>query len=98
MNIFSLLQVHSFIISGWRQYGGPPPLWEGEEPDHRAISVSRIPSDWYEDKLVPEFSKLGKIYELRIMIDNVTGLTRNFCFVKYCDSTDNDTAVRRINR
>jgi len=56
-----------------RQYGGPPPDWEGETPEHREISVSRIPPDWYEDKLVPIFEKFGRLYELRIMIDNITG-------------------------
>lgn len=84
------------IISGQRCYG-PPPDWEGEAPGHREISVSKIPTDWYEDRLVPIFSKFGKLYQLRIMIDNVTGLTRHFCFVKYCSAEDNERALWKLD-
>ncbi|WAR29410.1 A1CF-like protein [Mya arenaria] len=66
------IEVCSVQIYGMRQYGGPPPNWDGEPPEHREISVSKIPPDWYEDKLVPVFEKFGRIYELRIMIDNIT--------------------------
>ncbi|XP_052785533.1 heterogeneous nuclear ribonucleoprotein R-like isoform X2 [Mya arenaria] len=85
------------VSTGMRQYGGPPPNWDGEPPEHREISVSKIPPDWYEDKLVPVFEKFGRIYELRIMIDNITGLTRNFCYVKYCDETENIAALDKID-
>jgi RNA recognition motif-containing protein len=84
------------FIPGQRCYG-PAPDWEGSEPEHREISVSKIPSDWYEDKLVPVFAKFGKIYELRIMVDNITGLTRNFCFIKYWDEEENERALRKID-
>ena len=85
------------IPLGQRKYGGPPPGWEGPPPTHREISVSRVPNDWYEDKLVPLLSKFGRIYELRILIDNVTGFTRNFCFVRYCDQEENDDAMEKID-
>ncbi|KAH3746670.1 hypothetical protein DPMN_181080 [Dreissena polymorpha] len=85
------------VTTGMRQYGGPPPEWDGESPLHREISISKVPDDWYEDKLVPVLEKYGKIYELRIMIDNITGLTRNFCFVKYCDEQDNLNALSKID-
>ncbi|XP_045184825.2 heterogeneous nuclear ribonucleoprotein Q-like [Mercenaria mercenaria] len=84
------------VTQGQRCYG-PPPDWEGEAPEHREISVSKIPSDWYEDKLVPVFTRFGKIFELRIMVDNITGLTRNFCFIKYCDDEENERALRKLD-
>lgn len=85
------------IIPGSRIYGGPPPDWNGEPPKHREISISRLPGDWFEDKLVPVFEKFGRIYEMRLLIDNITGLTRNFCMLRYCDPDENDAAVRRID-
>ena len=90
-------QIFAIYFSGQRRYGGPPPEWDGEAPTHREISISKVPDDYYEDKLVPLLSKFGKIYELRVMIDNITGHTRNFAFVKYCDAEENEAAMHKID-
>ncbi|KAL4216445.1 putative RNA-binding protein 46 [Mactra antiquata] len=84
------------LTEGQRCYG-PPPDWEGPEPMHREINISKVPEEWYENRLVPAFSKFGKIYTLRVMVDGVSGLTRHFCFLKYCDDEENDAAVRKLD-
>ena len=83
---------------GQRRYGGPPPGWEGRDPVGTELCVGRIPKNWFEDKLVPLFSDIGKVFEMRIMIDAHTGYNRNFCFVRYCTREDADKALRILNK
>ena len=87
----------SSSITGQRRYGGPPPGWEGPAPSHREITVCKLPKEWFEDKLIPLLTQFGKIYEMRLMIDNITGWTRNYCFVKYCNAEDNENAQKKLN-
>ena len=62
---YEILQKH-----GQRIYGGPPPGWTGPQPDKGTeVYCYRIPRDCFEDELVPVFSSVGKIYELRLMIE-----------------------------
>lgn len=83
--------------NGQRKYGGPPPEWEGPVPQRGCeIFVGKIPRDCYEDELVPVFEKIGKIYELRLMMD-FSGANRGYCFVMYCDRETAKRAVRELN-
>ena len=83
--------------NGQRKYGGPPPGWEGPAPLRGCeIFVGKIPRDCYEDELVPVFEKMGKIYELRLMMD-FSGANRGYCFVMYCDRETAKRAVREMN-
>ncbi|KAJ9588528.1 hypothetical protein L9F63_018110, partial [Diploptera punctata] len=82
-------------INGQRRYGGPPPKWEGPPPPKGSeIFVGKIPRDCFEDELVPIFEKIGRIYELRLMMD-FSGSNRGFAFVMY---TSPDVAERAVNR
>ena len=38
--------------------------------------------DCFEDELVPVFASVGKIYELRLMIE-FSGTNRTYCYVRY---------------
>ena len=60
--------------------------------------MGRIPKNWFEDKLVPLFADIGRIYEMRIMIDTYTGYNRNFCFVRFCQKDDAEKAMRILNK
>jgi hypothetical protein len=53
----------------------------------------RIPRDYFEDKLVPVFAAVGRIYELRLMIE-FSGTHRTYCYVRYCEERDAAEAVR----
>ena len=49
---------------------------------HRAfialqVFCGKIPKDIYEDELIPHFEKCGKIWDLRLMMDPMTGLNRS---------------------
>ncbi|KAF6039886.1 A1CF [Bugula neritina] len=83
--------------NGQRKYGGPPPGWEGPVPPRGCeIFIGRIPRDCYEDELVPIFETMGKIYELRLMMD-FSGSNRGYAFVMYTSKGDAQRAVREMN-
>ena len=42
------------------------------------------------------FALVGKIYELRLMIE-FSGTNRTYCYVKYCSEKDAKEAVRRLH-
>jgi Q family heterogeneous nuclear ribonucleoprotein R len=84
--------------NGQRKYGGPPPGWDGLTPPPRGceVFVGKIPRDCYEDELVPVFENIGRIYELRLMMD-FSGANRGYCFVMYTLRDDAKRAVKELN-
>lgn len=60
------------------------------------VFVGKLPRDCYEDELVPVFEKVGKIYELRLMMD-YNGQNRGYAFVVYCSKRDAQKCVRTLN-
>ncbi|MEJ1274632.1 RNA binding motif protein 47 [Cricetulus griseus] len=83
--------------NGQRKYGGPPPGWEGPHPQRGCeVFVGKIPRDVYEDELVPVFETVGRIYELRLMMD-FDGKNRGYAFVMYCHKHEAKRAVRELN-
>eukprot|EP00092_Neocalanus_flemingeri_P038060 GFUD01041429.1.p1 GENE.GFUD01041429.1~~GFUD01041429.1.p1 ORF type:complete len:420 (-),score=146.09 GFUD01041429.1:126-1331(-) len=82
---------------GQRIYGGPPPDWSGPAPDKGTeVYCYRIPRDCFEDELVPVFSSIGRIYELRLMIE-FSGTNRSYCYVRYTKQEDAREAIKKIN-
>ncbi|XP_072553995.1 RNA-binding protein 47-like isoform X3 [Paramormyrops kingsleyae] len=82
--------------NGQRKYG-PPPGWEGPLPPRGCeIFVGKIPRDVYEDELVPVFEMVGRIYEMRLMMD-FDGKNRGYAFVTYTQKHEAKRAVRELN-
>ncbi|XP_061108846.1 RNA-binding protein 47-like isoform X5 [Conger conger] len=82
--------------NGQRKYG-PPPSWEGSAPPRGCeIFVGKIPRDVYEDELVPIFESVGRIYEMRLMMD-FDGKNRGYAFVTYTQKHEAKRAVRELN-
>ena len=70
------------VTTGQRKYGGPPPNWEGDPPGNGCeVFCGKIPRDLYEDELIPLFEKCGTIWDLRLMMDPMTGLNR--CLINH---------------
>jgi len=83
--------------NGQRKFGGPPPGWQGTAPSKGCeVFVGKIPRDLYEDELVPVFEKIGKIYELRLMMD-FSGSNRGYAFVMYTTTAEARRAVKELN-
>ncbi|XP_023240018.1 APOBEC1 complementation factor-like isoform X2 [Centruroides sculpturatus] len=82
--------------NGQRKFG-PPPDWNGRPPPKGSeVFVGKIPRDLYEDELVPVFEKMGRIYEIRLMMD-FSGSNRGYGFVMYTGPAEAKRAVRELD-
>ncbi|CAB1349220.1 unnamed protein product, partial [Coregonus sp. 'balchen'] len=76
------------VTTEQRKYGGPPPeeVFKGPQPGMGTeVFVGKIPRDLYEDELVPLFEKAGPIWDLRLMMDPLSGQNRGYAFITFCD-------------
>jgi len=86
------------VTTGQRKYGGPPPGWEGPSPGVGCeVFCGKIPKDIYEDELIPHFEKCGKIWDLRLMMDPMTGLNRGYAFITFTHKEEAIEAVKQLN-
>ena len=82
---------------GQRIFGGPPPDWSGPSPGRGTeVYCYKIPRDCFEDELVPVFQTIGKLYELRLMIE-FSGANRSYCYVRYCNPDDARAAIKSLH-
>jgi len=51
----------------------------------------------YEDELIPLFEKCGNIWDLRLMMDPMTGLNRGYAFITFTARDAAQLAVREVN-
>lgn len=61
------------------------------------IFVGKIPRDLFEDELVPLFEKAGPIWDLRLMMDPLSGLNRGYAFVTFCTKEAAQQAVKLVH-
>ncbi|XP_040290725.1 APOBEC1 complementation factor isoform X2 [Bufo bufo] len=83
--------------NGQRRYGGPPPGWDGPPPERGCeIFIGKLPRDLFEDELIPLCEKIGKIYEMRMMMD-FNGNNRGYAFVTFTNRQDARNAIKQLN-
>ncbi|XP_077487101.1 synaptotagmin binding cytoplasmic RNA interacting protein isoform X2 [Amblyomma americanum] len=86
------------VTTGQRKYGGPPPGWTGPQPSSGCeVFVGKIPKDMFEDELIPLFEKCGKIWDLRLMMDPLSGLNRGYAFITFCNREGALNSVRELD-
>lgn len=84
-------------VPGQRKYGGPPPGWEGGTPGAGCeVFCGKIPKDMYEDELIPLFERCGTIWDLRLMMDPMTGTNRGYAFVTFTTREATQHAVQEV--
>nr|XP_056718269.1 dead end protein homolog 1 [Euleptes europaea] len=84
-------------VNGQRKYGGPPPGWAGRAPPSGSeVFIGKIPQDIYEDKLIPLFQSVAKLYEFRLMM-TFSGLNRGFAYAKYANRRSAQEAIAALN-
>ncbi|XP_040217996.1 APOBEC1 complementation factor isoform X1 [Rana temporaria] len=83
--------------NGQRRYGGPPPGWDGPPPERGCeIFVGKLPRDLFEDELIPLCEKIGRIFEMRMMMD-FNGNNRGYAFVTFTNRQDARNAIKQLN-
>ncbi|CAH2040800.1 unnamed protein product, partial [Iphiclides podalirius] len=86
------------VTTGQRKYGGPPPGWEGGTPGAGCeVFCGKIPKDMYEDELIPLFERCGTIWDLRLMMDPMTGTNRGYAFVTFTSREATQRAVQELD-
>jgi len=86
------------VTTGQRKYGGPPPNWEGTAPGTGCeVFCGKIPKDMYEDELIPLFERCGNVWDLRLMMDPMTGLNRGYAFITFTTKDEAMEAVKQFN-
>lgn len=86
------------VTTGQRKYGGPPPAWEGPSPGNGCeVFCGKIPKDMYEDELIPHFERCGHIWDLRLMMDPMSGLNRGYAFITFTTRDEALEAVKQLN-
>lgn len=61
------------------------------------VFVGKIPRDCFEDELIPVLEECGKIYDFRLMIDPMSGLTKGFGFCTFSNKTEAQQAVKNLD-
>ncbi|XP_030058955.1 APOBEC1 complementation factor isoform X2 [Microcaecilia unicolor] len=83
--------------NGQRKYGGPPPGWDAQPPERGCeIFIGKLPRDLFEDELIPLCEKIGKIYEMRMMMD-FNGNNRGYAFVTFSNKQEAKIAIKQLN-
>ena len=60
------------------------------------VFCGKIPKEVFEDELIPLFEKCGKIWDLRLMMDPLSGLNRGYCFTTFCEKEGANEAVKQV--
>ncbi|KAJ0180065.1 hypothetical protein K1T71_004656 [Dendrolimus kikuchii] len=82
--------------NGQRRFG-PPLDWTGPPPPKGCeVFIGKLPRDIYEDVLVPIFTKIGRIYEMRLMMD-FSGSNRGYAFVTYATRVEANKAIKEVD-
>lgn len=86
------------VTTGQRKYGGPPPGWDASPPGNGCeVFCGKIPKDMYEDELIPLFEECGTIWDLRLMMDPMTGTNRGYAFITFATRDAASNAVQELN-
>lgn len=82
--------------NGQRKYG-PPRDWVGPPPPKGCeVFIGKLPRELFEDELVPVFASVGKIYELRMML-NFSGSNRGYAFLNYSTRAEATAAITKLH-
>ena len=62
------------------------------------IYCGKLPKDLFEDSLIPLFENIGAIWDLRLMMDPISGRNRGYCFVTFTEKKAAEEAVKQVKK
>lgn len=87
------------VTTGQRKYGGPPPGWdENETPpgSGHEVFIGKIPKDVFEDEIIPLVEECGQIWDLRLMMDPMSGFNRGYAFCTFSEKEGAKACVAKL--
>lgn len=85
------------VTTGQRKYGGPPPGMDAQQPGSgHEVFIGKIPKDIFEDEIIPLVEDCGRVWDLRLMMDPMTGYNRGYAFCTFCDKEGASTCVSKL--
>lgn len=63
---------------------------------HFQVYVGHIPHELFEDSIVPLFEQCGKIWDLRLMMDPMSGKNRGYAFLTFCEKASAAEAAKKV--
>lgn len=71
--------------------------WVGEAPPFGTeVFINYLPQEIYEDKIIPLFQSVGKLYEFRLMM-TFSGHNRGFGFARYATVQQAELAIALLH-
>jgi len=61
------------------------------------VYCGKVPNTVSEEELILLFEKCGTIWDLRLMLDPLTGQGRGFCFCTFTDKQGAEQAVKQVS-
>lgn len=67
------------------------------EPDlYVQVYIGHLPTDIFEDTLIPLFETCGTIWDMRVMMNPVTGTNKGYAFVTYTTKDGARQAAEKV--
>lgn len=83
-------------INGCRYFGPRKDLKDLNPPEGSEVFVGKLPADYFEDELFFLFSRVGQIYDMRLMV-NFAGENRGFGYVRFFSVEDAEKAIATLD-
>lgn len=61
------------------------------------VFIGKIPKDVFEDELIPLVEECGKVWDLRLMMDPMTGFSRGYAFCTFVEKAGAKAAVEKVS-
>jgi len=60
------------------------------------VFIGKIPKDVFEDEIIPLVEECGQVWDLRLMMDPMTGFNRGYAFCTYVTKEDAKACVEKV--
>ena len=91
----SICIIYSVVKENGQRKYGPPSGWPNP-PEGSEVFIGHLPRDCDGKNLLKTFSQVGRIYQLRLMLD-FSGFNRGYAFISYTHPAEAAMAVQRFD-